>query len=912
MNILKTCFVLASLLLAVHAPAQTVEFVETAEEFVGPFTSWKNLKADYGAKGDGVADDTAAIQRALDELKNTSTNAWSTLYVPAGTYRITKTLSTLRTQHNDYLGANIIGEHPESTLFVWDGPEGQPMFRFDSWFAKLSRITFDGRKKAGEGVVRAGGFSTYCEISDVFFHDIVGIALNLGANEKYGAAEHAILRCRFIRCGEGISTINWNSLDIYIWYSLFEDCGRGVFNRMGGYQAYENVFLRSKEFDLGSTNGMCMAAVNNTSVGSKMFLHQAGEYIRGNRVFDTGDALAITLFPRQGNALMIDNLIASKPGTSGTVVQAPEGGLISVGNTFTVPGPVRATPVVFNRADGGSHVLGCPFTCGADNDPKTVFRTGLFNHLPPGLTWVCPPGERQTVRRYTLTAGEENGHDPKNFQLRGSNDWGRSWTVLDTQTDQAWPKQETRTFAIAEPKPFAMFQLIVTENVKGETHKTGGFISIREWELLDEKGADILDVPGGFLSPAQEPWENYTQLEQKQVDRASIPSPAVLRLPGVPRHHARRVFEVRTGTGDDAKELQSRIDEAAREPAGSRPVVHLPKGELTLRSTIVVPAMAEIQIIGDGPYNASSVRSAGASPVFVLNGPSRATLRDFSIHAAAEGDGVIVENADQPGGRIYAEQLSLQGGSGTQMAGRAMVIDSLRQTDITSIAFQMSHCLTGVQVRGSGENQMAFLAGATSHACRLFDVTDGGRVTAEAFWYEGEWEYAAALLDLSAESSGEISIAAASWHVFSPLKPLVSIDGFAGAATVVASTLDHRKSGFVRIAGDGANASLFTAANSFVNGGDVASPADTWVDQSKPAASAVRLNSGGPSITNKVAGAQPTDAQIIKSLASLRRTRIEPPTHRPGEVTDLKLFRVTVVAGHGRDALRVESRRSTP
>ena len=35
--------------------AQTaVEYYATGEEFAGPFPSWKNVKTDFGAKGDGV------------------------------------------------------------------------------------------------------------------------------------------------------------------------------------------------------------------------------------------------------------------------------------------------------------------------------------------------------------------------------------------------------------------------------------------------------------------------------------------------------------------------------------------------------------------------------------------------------------------------------------------------------------------------------------------------------------------------------------------------------------------------------------------------------------------------------------------------------------------------------------------
>ncbi len=68
-------------------PCQAVEFA--AEEFNGPFSSWADVKRDYGAVGDGKADDTAALQKALDSL--TKHTNFSVLCFPAGTYRITGT-----------------------------------------------------------------------------------------------------------------------------------------------------------------------------------------------------------------------------------------------------------------------------------------------------------------------------------------------------------------------------------------------------------------------------------------------------------------------------------------------------------------------------------------------------------------------------------------------------------------------------------------------------------------------------------------------------------------------------------------------------------------------------------------------------------------------------------------------------
>jgi hypothetical protein len=55
------------------------------EEFAGPFPSWADVRRDYGARGDGKTDDTAAIRKALDDLREHKKAC--VLYFPAGTYR---------------------------------------------------------------------------------------------------------------------------------------------------------------------------------------------------------------------------------------------------------------------------------------------------------------------------------------------------------------------------------------------------------------------------------------------------------------------------------------------------------------------------------------------------------------------------------------------------------------------------------------------------------------------------------------------------------------------------------------------------------------------------------------------------------------------------------------------------------
>src|SRR5258708_6082749 len=85
----------AAIIAAAMASSPVAAHAMGDEEFVGPFPSWANVKANYGAVGDGETDDTTVIQKALDALGPNN----PTLYFPAGTYRITQTLTLARQGH---------------------------------------------------------------------------------------------------------------------------------------------------------------------------------------------------------------------------------------------------------------------------------------------------------------------------------------------------------------------------------------------------------------------------------------------------------------------------------------------------------------------------------------------------------------------------------------------------------------------------------------------------------------------------------------------------------------------------------------------------------------------------------------------------------------------------------------------
>ena len=231
--------------------------------------------------------------------------------------------------------------------------------------------------------------------------------------------------------------------------------------------------------------------------------------------------------------------------------------------------------------------------------------------------------------------------------------------------------------------------------------------------------------------------QRLMELETTVVPAASIQIP---ELPGTvtPPYVKRTVIEV-TASTNATVEIQAALDRAAA-LQGKRPVVHLATGDYRITRTLTIPAGSDVQVTGDG--YATRINWAGETNglVFSLPGPVRATFRDLAIGGNGKAAGIVATRCDQPGARVFADQLGAHG------SHIGLLVDGLENTDVSLYTFYHSGN-NGVSVRVVGgpkaaagkstATRTAIFGGASSNSPFNYDVDRGGRLMAQDIWYEG-------------------------------------------------------------------------------------------------------------------------------------------------------------------------------
>jgi PGF-pre-PGF domain-containing protein len=371
-----------------------------SDVFVGPLDGWRNVTDYFGAVGDGVTNDTAAFQNALDNLSN---GDFYTLYIPNGTYLITNTLKYPKYSNDTPTTATnnptirIFGEDPNNTTLVWDGVSGQPMISLNPcWYDTIGRITLDGNRTALSGIQHGKFYSNTCKIHDMTFQDFeYGIEAGHNSSGAFGVADYFQFRNKFLRnTKSGIILSNANTVAWGIWGSYFEDNNYSVTNFFPGHGSsagnahiYESVFKNSTNADIWSAGSGYITVRDSYSKNSGSFLITDATKTSGfltiqrNLIIDPKESPII--IRNKGPLVLLDNIFRSRQDSTKAAILDDQSNInttiLSVNNTFTVTNQTHTSDIFSRVRQINDKIL-----------PRTAI-VDLAPELPPAPSKINPP-----------------------------------------------------------------------------------------------------------------------------------------------------------------------------------------------------------------------------------------------------------------------------------------------------------------------------------------------------------------------------------------------------------------------------------------------------------------------------------------------------------------------------------------
>ncbi len=237
--------------------------------------------------------------------------------------------------------------------------------------------------------------------------------------------------------------------------------------------------------------------------------------------------------------------------------------------------------------------------------------------------------------------------------------------------------------------------------------------------------------------------------------------PRLPLLPAMAPHVMRKIFEV-PAKADGAK-IQEIID-AAVKSSSPHPVVHLPFGNYSLATTLLIPANTDVQLIGDGQLTTLYYGGKADAPALRVLGPTHATLTDFQVQTQPNVTAIRIEGVDQPDGHVYGDQL----------------FATLAVRDLANTRVEL-HSAEPNKV--TVEHSTVALFGAATCGGPIYDLRRGGVLLVHDTWCEGgaeQW--------LIANDSGRFTIDGGKVACLPPVateKPTILADNFHGKLTLI-------------------------------------------------------------------------------------------------------------------------------
>lgn len=187
-----TRFGFAALLLCLTAALTQAQSIYTARPD-DPLASYLTA-ADFGAHGDGLADDSEALQHAIDRVQETTHHG--VVFIPQGRYRLTKTIHV-------WAGIRLIGYGPTRPVFLLApntpgfGPDHVTPPSMNQEFvdeAAASRYMLwftDERPSAGHPIADASEFTFFSALSNIDFEIAPGNPAAVAI--RFNVAQHSFI-----------------------------------------------------------------------------------------------------------------------------------------------------------------------------------------------------------------------------------------------------------------------------------------------------------------------------------------------------------------------------------------------------------------------------------------------------------------------------------------------------------------------------------------------------------------------------------------------------------------------------------------------------------------------------------------------------------------------------------------------
>ncbi|MDZ7880494.1 MAG: LamG-like jellyroll fold domain-containing protein [Saprospiraceae bacterium] len=235
---------------------------------------WVNIKTEItpAAVGDGTTDDTQALQTALN-LLNQNAQVPKVIYLPAGTYRITQTLTIPKS-----VGALIIGQGANTRL-LYDGVEGGELIHTYGFSrGQMLGVVLDGNNKNGwlvshnatttQSIFEASTRYRYVQFKNAG----KGVQGGQGGGSVYAASEMEFDNCLFFNCATGIEYQYYNYYNEFVHHCEFWQCGYGINAPLGNTYIEQCHFRNSLLADIRLGVGHGHSIRRCSSLGSNRFV----------------------------------------------------------------------------------------------------------------------------------------------------------------------------------------------------------------------------------------------------------------------------------------------------------------------------------------------------------------------------------------------------------------------------------------------------------------------------------------------------------------------------------------------------------------------------------------------------------------------------------------------------------------